>query len=208
MSRKKKGWSGPKGAEGNSPESALDRRTFATRFARGVLLWLVPVATVWFLLTPFYNRFLTQATLNLVLLFESPNITHLNIAQEHYFLVSRSDYTTKKGHLSSVRVTDTHFPLIMLGAFFLAVPGVRWRDRFEPLFWALAFSACFHIISLCFWVQFIYATQLGDWSLEHYGTFARNFWGLGKHLLDLPFKLASPLVLWAFFYMRRLMPPP
>jgi hypothetical protein len=54
-------------------------------------------------------------------------------------------------------------------------------------------------------VKFVYATQLGDWSMSHYGAFARNFWGLGKHLMDLPFKLALPLVLWAAFYFEPLM---
>ena len=40
-------------------------------------------------------------------------------------------------------------------------------------------------------MKFVYATQLGAWSLAHYGAFARNFWGLGKHLLDLPFKFVA-----------------
>lgn len=204
MSRKKKG-DKPKETGDPTPE-VFDRRTFATRLARNVLLWLVPVSLVWLAITPSYNRFLTQANLNLIHIFESPNITHLTFTQQHYFLVSRSDYPTEKGHLSSVRVTDTHFPLLMLGVFFLAVPGVSLRKRLEPFGWALVISACFHLVSLYFWVQFIYATQLGAWSVEHYGAFARNFWGLGKHLLDLPFKFASPLILWAFFYLRLLLP--
>ena len=51
------------------------------------------------------------------------------------------------------------------------------------------------------------ATQLGSWSLEHYGAFARNAYGLGKHLADLPFKLAFPLVLWTAFYWPLVAPP-
>jgi hypothetical protein len=50
-----------------------------------------------------------------------------------------------------------------------------------------------------FWV-FAYATQLGEWSQEHYGSFAQTFWGLGKHLLDLPFKFGLPLILFAGYY--------
>jgi hypothetical protein len=69
-------------------------------------------------------------------------------------------------------------------------------------------SACFQVLLVLFWVEFTYTTQLGTWSLEHYGAFARNFWGLGKHLLDLPIKLALPFILWAAFYLGRLLPEP
>ena len=66
------------------------------------------------------------------------------------------------------------------------------------------FILFFFIIDLFFWVKFAYATQLGAWSAAHYGPFARNFWGLGKHILDLPVKLALPFALWAAFYLRQL----
>jgi hypothetical protein len=67
-------------------------------------------------------------------------------------------------------------------------------------------SAFFQMILVVFWVEFLYATQLGGWSVEHYGAVARNLWGLGKHVLDLPVKLALPLMLWAGFYLDRLLP--
>ena len=54
-------------------------------------------------------------------------------------------------------------------------------------------------------VKFIYATQLGDWSLEHYGPVARNAWGLAKHLADLPFKFGVPVALWASFFLGDLL---
>ena len=44
--------------------------------------------------------------------------------------------------------------------------------------------------------------KLGAWSNEHYGPVAQNLWGFGKHLLDLPFKLALPFILWAGFYFQ------
>jgi len=132
--------------------------------------------------------------------------------------------------LGSVRVTDVHFPVVLTAVLFLAVPAPPdangqstgrsqrrsqrraaansrtghqlspWRRRLLFLGWALLVSFLFHLVSLVFWVEFVYATQLGQWSMEHYGAFARNFWGLGKHLLDLPFKLALPLILWCGFY--------
>ena len=73
--------------------------------------------------------------------------------------------------------------------------------RLSNLGWAALITVSFHLVSLFFYVKFAYATQLGSWSLEHYGPFARNFYGLGKHLLDLPFKFALPLLLWCGFYL-------
>ncbi|MEM9553465.1 MAG: hypothetical protein AAGC60_04350 [Acidobacteriota bacterium] len=179
-------------------------RPWALRFAQRVMLWLIPVAVLWIAITPFYNRFLTQSAENLVRLTERPSVTRLQIKDTHYFVITRSDLPASQGFLDSVRVTDTHFPLLMLGAFFLAVPGIPWRRRLENLGWAVLIAIFFHIFSLFLWVKFIYATQLGDWSLENYGPLARNVWGLSKHLADLPFKLALPILLWAAFYFREL----
>ena len=182
------------------------RRSWSTRFVLGVVLWMIPAAAVWYLLTPFYNSFLTTAAENLVRLTESPAVTRLLEHDEHHLVITRTDFSTAKGWLDSVRTTDVHFPLVMLGAFFMAVPGIRWRQRVENLGWAVLISIFFHIFSLLFWVKFVYTTQLGDWSAENFNTFQVNFWGLGKHLIDLPFKFAMPLLLWAGFYLKEILP--
>lgn len=177
------------------------------RFVRGVILWLLPVAMLWLLATPLYNAFLTKSTENLVRLTENPKVTRLLAHEEHhYFLISRTDIPSSRGWLHSVRITDTHFPIIMMWAFFLAVPAVPWRKKLENLGWATLISIFFHIISLLFWVKFVYTTQLGAWSAEHYSSWQINFWGMSKHLLDLPFKFAMPLLLWAAFYIRLMLP--
>ncbi len=181
-------------------------RSWTWRFLGGILLWLVPVSGLWFFATPIYNMFLTTSAENLVRLTESPRVTRLLEHDKHHLVITRTDFATAKGFLDSVRTTDIHFPAIMLGAFFLGVPGVPWKKRLENLGWAALISVFFHIFSLFFWVKFVYATQLGAWSAEHYTTFWQNFWGLGKHLLDLPFKLAMPLLLWAGFYLNKLLP--
>ena len=180
------------------------------RFLRNLLLWAVPVAAVWLALTPLYNRFLVASAQNLLHLAERPDVTELVPAAqgEGYYLILRKDFPPAKRQVYSLRVTDIHFHLLLLATLFLAVPEVRWRRRLGNLGWALLIAVFFHIVLVFFWVKFAYATQLGDWSFEHYGAFARNFYGLGKHLLDLPFKLAFPLVVWAAFYYRLLVPAP
>ncbi|MEL7060865.1 MAG: hypothetical protein AAGN46_12655 [Acidobacteriota bacterium] len=183
----------------------MQQRSWATRFALGVVLWLVPVAILWLLVTPVYNLFLTTATENLVRLSEDPTVTRLAPDGTHRFAISRTDWPPARGPIGSVRVTDTHFPLLMLGAFFLAVPGVSWRKRLESLGWAILISIFFHIVSLFLWVKFIYATQHGAWSAAQYDALWRNVWGLSKHLADLPFKFGLPVLLWAIFFLRDLL---
>ncbi len=176
------------------------------RFALGVALWLIPIAIVWTTLTPLYNAFLTTSAENLVRLTERPGVTRLLGHDSHHFVVTRTDLPATRGRFGSVRVTDVHFPLVMLGALFLAVPGIPWRQRLENLGWGLLISICFHIVSLLFWVKFLYATQNNSWGTETYSTWQINFWALGKHLLDLPFKFAMPLLLWSAFYLGELLP--
>lgn len=178
------------------------------RFVRNLALAVVPVVLVWLAITPFYNRFLTYAGANLVRWTESPNVTTLTPALEdrHYAWIDRGDFPPARRRVASLRLTDLHFPLVLLGALFLAVPEVPWRERLANLGWALLIVVFFHLALVLFHVKLVYATQLGDWSVEHYGAFRRNFWGLGKHLLDLPIKLALPLALWAGFYYPRLAP--
>jgi hypothetical protein len=187
-------------------EAALPRQTsWAGRLIRNIVLWIVPVWLVWMLLTPLYNRFLIRAAENVLLLTESPNVTDLLSQETHTTHIRRRDFPPSRGLVGTVRVTDIHFHLVLLGALFLAVPGASWRERLENLGWAALIAVFFHLLLLFFWVKFVYATQLGNWSVAHFGPVARNVYGLGKHLLDLPVKLALPFILWAWFYLGRMM---
>jgi hypothetical protein len=188
-----------------------------SRFLRHLALWLVPSILLWNAITPFYNRFLRVSAQNLVRLTERPAVTHLYAAPKsdkradqdvHYLVITRDDYASaKKGFLYSVRTTDLHFPMVYLWAMFMAVPGVPWKTRLARTGWATLIQVFFHIVLLVFWVKFAFATQLGDWSLAHYGFFGQTFWGLGKHLLDLPFKFGMPLILFAAYYWDWLVGP-
>lgn len=176
--------------------------SWQAQLVRNLLLWMIPAIVLWVLVTPFYNRFLSVAGEQLTRWSEFPAVTRLYIQESHYLLVTRSDVSGKDGFIYKFRLTDVHFNLILTAALFLGVPAVESRRRAENLGWALLVSVLFHILLVFFYVKFVYSTQLGDWSMAHYGAFARNFWGFGKHLLDLPFKLALPFMLWAGFYFE------
>ncbi|HUF77380.1 MAG TPA: hypothetical protein VMR44_00545 [Thermoanaerobaculia bacterium] len=193
-------------AAGRRAAEGASGRRWAYRLVRNTVLWLIPAAALWALLTPSYNRFLQVAGQNLVRITESPDATRLLPRDDHYAAIARLDLPPSREVVGSLRVTDLHFPVILLAALFLGVPDTPWRKVLAHLGLALVVMAVFHVVLVLFWVKFTYATQLGAWSLERYGAFARNFWGLGKHLLDLPVKLALPFLLWAWFYLDRLLP--
>lgn len=184
---------------------ARQPRSWAARFAGRLLLWAPLAAFAWVLATPYYNLFLVRAAERLTRLGERPAVTRIALDRGTQAVISRAD-TRAGGRLPyATSATDLHFPLVLLLALFLAVPDVPWPKRLENLGIALLVAVAFHVLDLFFWVKFVYATQLGDWSLARYGPFARNFWGMGKHLLDLPVKLALPLLLWSLFYLRQLL---
>lgn len=199
----------PKASPAPAHEPPVARGAWATRFIRNVLLWLLPAWGLWTLLTPAYNRFLLDGGANLLHLSESPPVTIFHRNDAHFASVERRDFPPARALVGpALRVTDLHFHLVLLAALFLAVPGVPWRRRLENLGWAVLATVFFDLALVFFYVKFLYATQLGSWSLGHYGPVARNVYGLAKHLLDLPYKLALPFALWAGFYVRLLVPAP
>jgi hypothetical protein len=191
--------------EGSAGPRRTARPSWGRRFALGIALWTPLAAVVWMLATPYYNLFLVRAGERLTRLGERPAVTRIALDRGEQAVIARTD-TRAGGRLPhAIRATDLHFPLVMLVALFLAVPDVPWSKRLENLAVALLVVVAVHVVTVFFWVKFVYATQLGDWSLARYGPFARNFWGLGKHVLDLPVKLALPLLLWCLFYLRQLL---
>jgi hypothetical protein len=184
----------------------MERIDFARRLTRNALLWILPMALLWLLLTPSYNRLLAATGEILLHLGESPNTSRLYVRDTHILRIVRTDIGGGQKTLHETRLSDFHFDWILLGALLLATPGVPPARRVRALAWSAGVLLVFHLLLLVFYVESIYATGLGDWSARHYGALARNFWGLGKHLLDLPFKLGLPFALWAWFAFRQIEP--
>jgi hypothetical protein len=178
-------------------------RSWPAALTLALLAWIPVCALVWVFLTPAYNLFLAGAAERLVRVSERPSTTRLEPVDRNYLVITRAADRVR-GLPYSVRTTDLHFPVILMAALFLSVPGVPTRRRLENLALAALIMASFHVLLLVAWVQFVYATQLGAWSHQAYGAFGRNFWGMAKHLLDLPFKLGLPLMLWVGFYFGEL----
>jgi hypothetical protein len=191
--------------DGTAQAGRRRRAPWTARLIRGTLIWLLPAALAWLAITPFYNQFLVEAGNDLFALVEHPRVTDLSLHGGQDAYVARRDLPPTRALAYTFRVTDVHFHLLLLAALFLGVPEVPWRRRLANLGLAALATIGFDILLVVFDVEFAYTTQLGSWSLAHYGAFTRNAFGLGRHLLDLPFKLALPLLLWAGFYLPRLL---
>jgi hypothetical protein len=185
----------------------VERAAFARLLARNALLWIVPVAIFWLVLTPLYNRYLVAAGESLLHLGESPDATRLYLRDQGVLRITRLDIGGGQSVLHETALSDFHFDWILLATLFLATPGVPMRRRLRALGWPALALLVFHLLLLVFYVESTYANGLGDWSARHYGALARNFWGLGKHILNLPFKFALPFGLWAAVFWRSLDQP-
>ena len=173
------------------------------RFIRNVLLWLLPVALLWIGFKGFYNRFLTIGTENLLHLVESPDVTQLVPFPEdrNYIHILRKDFPEARRKVYSVRVTDLHYHLVLLGALFLATPvlgleAASGQFRLGVPDHRLLRSPAFFLLGQVRLRHTARDLEPG----ELWVPAGRNFFGLGKHLLDLPFKLALPFALWVGFY--------
>lgn len=185
----------------------MDRVAFARRLARNALLWIVPVALVWLTLTPLYNRILTAAGELVLHAGEFPDATRLYVRDQGVLRITRLDVAGGQSVLHETQLSDFHFDWILLATLFFATPGVTWTRRLRTFGWAAAALVVFHVLLLVFYVESQYANGLGEWSARHYGALARNFWGLGKHILNLPFKFALPFALWAAAFWQSLDQP-
>lgn len=173
---------------------------------RNLGLWLLPIYLLWVALTPIYDRVLLRAAERCLHAIERPDVTDL-FARGPDAWVLRRDFPPTRSRVHAFRVSDIHFHIVLTGALFLAVPGVAWADRFRRLTYATLLTV-FYDLTLCtILVEAFYATGLGSWSLQHYGPYSRNFLGLSRHLLDLPLKLALPLLLWSTFYSDKIFSP-
>ena len=187
------------------PRPEAKPRSWTLLFFRNALLWAVPVALLWTALTPFYNRFLLGSAQNLVRLTESPSVTRpvsgggslrLHLAARLSPFAHASPLLLP-GDRRPLPPADARRPLPRRAAHPLAA-ALR-----EPRLGGADHHLLRHLPDLLL-RQVRLRGGVGDWSLAHYGPFARNFYGLGEHLLDLPFKFSLPFVLWAAFYYRDL----
>jgi len=169
------------------------RRTFLRRLVPAA----VAAALVWLAVRPVLDTGVCSFAQLLIRAFEVPHVTRI-IAEDHRAVLERADLRSGS-HLPALPLTEIHFNTIVLLALFLALPRPLSRRQLERLFMAWTTLFALQSLNLVFHVELLYATALGPWSLEHYGSLLRNTYAFLQYFFDLPVRLGAPFVLWVAF---------
>jgi len=168
----------------------------------GVFLRRLPVALMagvmlWLLLRPAVDIAVAGLAQTLIRAFEHPRVTRL-VVDDHRIQVHRSDFRSGSG-IPTVSLAENNFNLIVLLALCLALPRPFSRRQLERLFMGCCVLYLTQTLNLVFHIKTLYATGLGEWSRQFYSDFARNVFGFGRYLTDLPGRFSFPFVIWLGF---------
>ncbi len=174
-------------------ESAALYRSFLKRLPLALIIAMV----VWLLLRPVLDSAVAGFTQLLVRSFEYPRVTRL-ITEDHRAKVVRSDFRTDSG-IPSIPLTEKHFNTIVLLALYLALPRPFGRRQLERLFMGWCVLYLTQTMNVFFHVKCLYAFSLGEWSIQNYSNFARDFYGFLRYFTDLPGRFSFPFLIWLGF---------
>jgi len=171
----------------------LDWRLAAKAFAG----FAVGVA-VWLLLSPLYDRLIARSAEAAMRAFERPAVTRLTPAEDHYVTVDRSDFDPRSKR-PAIPLSDLTFNFVLLTALFATVKRPFSDRNIAGFLIACVVLGLTHIGATVTEVMSIYVAKLGLWSTVHYGSFARNFWGVANHFYRLVLMYAIAFALWWIF---------
>ena len=159
-------------------------------FAAGLVVWL--------LLSPLYDPMIARCAQMALRTFEKPAVTRLKPSDDQYTTVDRSDFDPRSKR-PAIPIRDLTFNFVLLTALFAT--GKRpFSDRnIAGFLIACVILGVTHIFATITEVMSIYVAKLGIWSTVHYGSFARNFWGVTNHFYRLVLMYAIAFALWWIF---------
>ncbi len=182
--------------------SSPDTAVFGNFLSRLPIALAVALAT-WLVLRPALDTIQCGLAEMIIRGYEQPRVTRL-VPEDHRAQIRRSDLHAQSA-VPTVSLTETHFNTIVLLALFLAMPRPWSRPQAERLVMGWCVLLGLQTLNLVFHVKFIYATALGDWSLQHYSAVSRNIYGFLQYFTDLPGRFASPFLIWIGFNWDQVM---
>jgi hypothetical protein len=164
---------------------------------------LVAAMLIWLILRPALDVAVPRFAEILVRAFEYPRVTRL-VPVEHWVEIRRSDFKTDS-LIPKLPLTENHFNTIILLALYLALTRPFARTQLERLFMGWCVLYLSQSLNLVFHVKTIYATGLGEWSLQHYSPLARNVFAFLQYFTDLPGRFSFPFLIWMGFNWDQVM---
>jgi len=166
-------------------------------FLKKLPLTLLVAMVVWLLLRPVLDTAISSFAQLLIRSFEYPRVTRL-VVEDHRAEVRRADFRTDSG-IPAIPLTEKHFNTIVLLALYLALPKPFSRRQLERLFMGWCILYLTQSMNLIFHVKCLYALSLGEWSLQNYSDFSRDFYGFWRYFTDLPGRFSFPFLIWLGF---------
>jgi len=166
-------------------------------FLKRLPLTLLVAMVVWLLLRPVLDTAISGFAQLLIRSFEYPRVTRL-VVEDHMAEVHRADFRTDSG-IPAIPLTEKHFNTIVLLALYLALPQPFSRRQLERLFMGWCILYLSQTMNLFFHVKCLYALSLGEWSLQNYSDFSRDFYGFWRYFTDLPGRFSFPFLIWLGF---------
>lgn len=166
-------------------------------FLKRLPLTLIVAMLVWLVLRPVLDTAVASFAQLLIRSFEYPRVTRL-VVDNHRAEVHRSDFRTDSG-IPAIPLTEKHFNTIVLLALYLALPRPFSRRQLERLFMGWCILYLTQTMNVVFHVKCLYALSLGEWSLQNYSDFARDFYGFWRYFTDLPGRFSFPFLIWLGF---------
>jgi len=171
--------------------------TLYRSFLKRLPLTLLVAMVVWLLLRPVLDTAVSGFAQLLIRSFEYPRVTRL-VVEDHTAEVHRADFRTDSG-IPAIPLTEKHFNTIVLLALYLALPRPFSRRQLERLFMGWCILYLSQTMNLLFHVKCLYALSLGEWSLQNYTDFSRDFYGFWRYFTDLPGRFSFPFLIWLGF---------
>lgn len=166
-------------------------------FLKRLPLTLLVAMAVWLAFRPVLDTAISGFAQLLIRSFEYPRVTRL-VVEDHAAEVHRSDFRTDSG-IPAIPLTEKHFNTIVLLALYLALPRPFSRRQLERLFMGWCILYLTQTMNLFFHVKCLYALSLGEWSLQNYSDFSRDFYGFWRYFTDLPGRFSFPFLIWLGF---------
>lgn len=168
------------------------------RVALRALAGFAAGVTVWFLLSPLYDRVMAASAETLMRAFEHPKVTQLRPQADSYVTVDRSDFDPRSKR-PAIPIRDLTFNFVLLCALFAATKQPFTDRNIAGFAMSMPLLAITHVLATITEVMSIYAGKLGPWSRANYSDLARTIWGVANHSYRVVLMYAIAFGLWWIF---------
>lgn len=174
------------------------------RFLRRLPLTLIAAMMIWIALRPVLDTAVSGLAEILIRAFEYPRVSRIE-PKAHLAEIIRTDFRSDS-RIPTIPLTENHFTTIVLLALFLALDRPFSKVQLERLAMGWCVLYFTQALNLFLHVKCLYAFSLGDWSLQTYSDFQRNFYGFLRYFTDLPGRFSFPFLIWLGFNWDRILP--